>query len=325
MSKSIDRAAKLASLDIDDTPSSPVSDLLKERAKTAPGQLMMIQGDLKRAEERADELQRQLDAGAPRAIPLSEIYLVPGRQRMLSPEEKAELKENLRLNPLLHPVTVRPKNERGYELVSGYNRYNIYLELGRREIEAHVKELEADKVEIYAFYANLLSPSLPDFEKYLGFKKRQAATGYSQKQLAEESGISPKSLSALFTFDDFPEEAKEILAGAPDVLGIRTAQKFIAAIKSGRHAQVITALQRLCNREEGFTQANAIAYVNSAQRERNKEVESRVIRVGRAQFCKLDARRDTVLVKFTDEKLVREWLPLFEEFVKSTLKNKEEK
>lgn len=320
MTKSADRAAKLGSMSFDDTPPSSTKELLQQPAKTAPGQMMVFGEKLRIAEERVAELEGQLDTAAPRKIPLKEIYLVEGRKRRLTSEQRQELKSNLEQNPLLHPVTVLPRNGRGYELVSGYNRYEIYEELGRPEIDAFVVELDAAKVENYAFYANLLAPSLPDFEKYLGFKKRQRDSGLMQKQLAEESGISLKALSRLFCFDDFPQEAIDLLKQAPDVLGGNSAQAIAAAFAAGKTKRALEAVQRLVDREEGFTQAKAVAWAKTVETEKVLKKPARVIKEGAAHYCKMEARKNVIAVQFKDDATAAEWLDKFEQFMRSQLR-----
>jgi ParB family transcriptional regulator, chromosome partitioning protein len=320
MSKSADRAAKLASMDIDDTPSRPVSELLKEPAKTAPGQLMKIQTDLLKAEKKVEELQQKLDTAAPREILLSEIYEVPGRRRLLSPQERAELKENLSKHPLLTPITVRPKNDRGYEIVSGHNRTEIYRELGKESIKAFIQEVEQDKADLYAFYANLLSPSLPDYEKYLGFKKRQGEMMFSQRLLANEAGINESVVSELFCFDDLPPEAHEILSEKPHILGRKAAGKFAKATLAGKSQRVVEALKKLASGDEKFTQSSAVTYIHQTEDIRPAKQAPRVIKEGQVPFCKLETRKNVVTVQFKNESLAAEWIGKFEEFVRAQVK-----
>lgn len=322
MSKSADRAAKMAGMSFDDTAPTPTNELLQQPAKTAPGQMMVFGEKLRIAEERVAELEGKLDTAAPRKISLSDIYLIEGRKRKLTVEQRQDLKANLEQNPLLHPVTVLPKNERGYELVSGYNRFEIYRELGREEIDAFIVELDASKVDNYAFYANLLAPSLPDFEKYLGFKKRQLESGFSLKELAEESGLTSKALSRIYVFDSLPEEAIKLLSNAPDVLGINAAQGILAAFSAGKQKRALEAIQKLVDREEGFTQAKAVAWAKSPGAVTTPANPTRVIRSGKAHFCTIEARKNIIAVKFKDDGEAAEWLDKFEEFMQSQVKQR---
>src|ERR1035437_8131281 len=77
------------------------------KAKTAPGQMMdlAIQRDeafdrAEKAEAALKDLEAQLRQEQSQTgfldIPLNELHKVAGRQRMLTPEERQQLKDNLR-------------------------------------------------------------------------------------------------------------------------------------------------------------------------------------------------------------------------------------
>ena len=63
-----------------------------------------------------EELRQKL-ALQPTEAAVELLDQVSGRKRKLTPEEYAELKENLRLNPLMHPVTVRARANGRYEII----------------------------------------------------------------------------------------------------------------------------------------------------------------------------------------------------------------
>ena len=52
--------------------------------------------------------------------------------------------------------------------MAGYNRDEIYGELGKASIKAWVIEVEKNQVEELAFFSNLLHPDLTPYEKFAG-------------------------------------------------------------------------------------------------------------------------------------------------------------
>lgn len=52
---------------------------------------------------------------------------LPGRRRILSPTERAELKANLEKNSLTHPIVYLPLGNGKNEIVSGNNRVLNYV------------------------------------------------------------------------------------------------------------------------------------------------------------------------------------------------------
>lgn len=237
-----------------------------ERApRTAPAMFLNAAQRMDAAELRVEELESQLREAEARAvnleIPLDDLYEVEGRRRKLSEEEFSELKENLRNNDLVTPITVRSRNDRGYEIVSGHNRVAAYRELGRQKIPAVVRDSDEVQANINAFYANLLQPSLPDYEKYLGFRMiRKMKPGLHQDQLAEMAGVSKAQISKLMSFEDLPDEAHRILNSRPELLGANAALALAANAKKGRSEQVVDALRRIADGE--LDQGQAVRLLN---------------------------------------------------------------
>lgn len=249
-------------------------------------------------------------------LPLDSLIEVEGRRRKLTIEQFAELVENLRNHVLVQAITVRPSSNGKYEVVSGNNRVAAYRHLGYKTIKAVLLDSSEELVELSAFYANLLQPSLPDYEKYLGFKKRQEQTGKSQRELADEAGLHERHVSALFSFEKLPLSAKKHLDAKPEILGYNAAKKLVQAMADGNEDLVIEAVQMLAT-DSKFTQAQAIAH---ATKKRDGKPQDRtspvVIKEGNALVCKIETRGSRVLVDFGDAETSTHWARRFAEFVK---------
>lgn len=319
-----DQAARAASVNLDDDgPIVRGAPVAEREPKTAPGQLMSLQGKYREALEKIEQLQK---GGTAMDLDLSRIIKVPGRQRPLTPDERAELKANLKKNKLAHPVTVLPETEAGFELLSGYNRVEIYEELDRKTIKAFVIDVEPEKVKVLAFYANLLAPSLPDFKKYQGLKERQEETGFTYEQLEEESGLSMSTISRLFQFDSLPAAVHQVLEQNPFVLGATAAVGLAKASAAGRGDLVLEAVNKLVeaagNKEIKFTEENAVAYANGSKPAAAKP-QARpelVVKQGKRNFAKLSVRGDQVTIKFADPAaLPDDWAERFKRFIEQEI------
>lgn len=319
-----EQAARAASVNLDDDgPVMRGAQAPEREPKTAPGQLMSLQGKYKEALAQIEQLQK---GGIAMDLDLSRIIKVPGRQRPLTPDERAELKANLDKNPLAHPVTVLPETEAGFELLSGYNRVDIYEELGRATIKAFVINVEPAKVRALAFYANLLSPSLPDFMKYRGLRERQEETGFTNEQLAEESGMSRSTISRLFQFDDLPASVIQVLEKNPFVLGATAAVGLAKATAAGRGDLVLEAVKKLVeaagDKQVKFTEENAVAYASATKPPAAKpQVRPElVVKQGKRNFAKLVVRGDQITIRFADPSaLPEDWAERFKTFIEQEI------
>ncbi|KRB72346.1 ParB/RepB/Spo0J family partition protein [Noviherbaspirillum sp. Root189] len=268
--------------------------------KTAPVMLYDATARMHAAEQKAEELEAKLNAAlestAAFEVPLSDLREIAGRKRQLDDEQFNELKENLRHNELVSPVIVRPSDDGGYEIVSGHNRVRAFRELGRERIPAIVRRTEAVQADINAFYANLLQPSLPDYEKYLGFRLiRLRRPEMSQAQIAEMAGISPTRLSRLLAFDGLPDEAHAVLAQHPGALGADAASTLAAVAKDGGADRVTDAIKKVI--EEGIDQASAVALASRRETVAAKtkpSVEVIKFKVGKSPVCSY-RKADTML------------------------------
>lgn len=285
----------------------------KNRPVTAPGATAMMQPTIdalndraKSAELRATEAERHVTDmqsklnDSPKELALELIVEVEGRRRKLTPDQFEELRANLASNPLVQPVVVKQLASGKYELISGHNRLAAYRMLGRATIPVTVAEMTESEVERGAFFSNLLQPSLPDYEKYLGFKKWQDETRDTQAAMAEKAGTTKNSVSRLFAFGDLPPEALELIAENPDVLGARYAVDLARFTKDGKGAQVVDALRSLLS--GGITQAEAVKMASRepAQIRGSQSGYTVKIKTGRLEYCRYLASGTTLKINFKD-------------------------
>lgn len=280
------------------------------RPITAPGATAFMQPTIdalndraKVAEAKAVALERRLEQ-QPTEIALDSLIEISARKRRLSEQQFEELKSNLAINPLVHPVAVRRRADGLFEIVSGHNRVAAYRALGRQSIAVVVVDIEEAKVDRSAFYANLMQPSLPDYEKFLGFKRERDQTGASQKALAREAGVSEAVVSMLFAFEHLPATALKALEGRPDVLGMSGASELARLVREGREVAVSEAVLLLVSGR--LTQKEAIAFASrraAPEKGAGAGASPIKIRSGRTEFCQYVARGSTLRIDFKNEAL----------------------
>jgi ParB family chromosome partitioning protein len=275
---------------------------VEKMPRTAPGMFLSATQRMDEAEARVEELEarlREAEATGGREIALDDIHEAPGRRRKLTERQYTELKENLRNNPLVTPVTLRKRAAGGFEIVSGNNRVAAYRELGRGHILAVVLDSDDNQAEINSFYANLLQSDLTDFEKFLGFKRiMEKHPNQTHGQVAEGAGVSRSFVSQLMAFDDLPEEVLGILAERPEVLGANAAQDLAAIAKKGRVEQVVNAVRRIAAGEIDQGKGVKEAASDPVQRIAAARAEPVRIRIGRSTYCDMRRANNVLRLQF---------------------------
>jgi ParB family transcriptional regulator, chromosome partitioning protein len=292
-------------------------------ARTSPGRLMDAQHRINTAQARIKELESQLEERAALEVPLDSLVEVSGRRRKLTAEQFQELKSNLAQHALATPILVRALPEGRFEIVAGHNRVAAYRDLGRTTIRANVAAIEEGEIEFAAFFSNLLSPSLTDFEKYWNFKRLQELSGLSRAEISESAGLSKSHVTRIFSFDALPEAAKAVLAERPERLGSNAAQKLAALTEAGKAEKVIEAVRRLID-DESFTQDKAVAL--AAEKPKAVTPSTTVVRSGRKKVCEVSTRNGVVGIRFfeKDASDAEQWSQRIVEFINKTLNEAEE-
>lgn len=198
--------------------------------------------------------------GAPVMVSVDEILESPYQTSPISEAKVLELVENLGKNPLSTPVVLRKLPDGALEVIAGRHRIEAYKRMGRREIEASVREIDNDEAERLVFYDNLFAPSLTDYQKYLGFAARKESKGLSLSELADEAGVSRPEVSELMAFDKLPEAVHGAMRANPGAIGTTAAPAFAElAIKYPELA--VQAVSRIAAGE--LTQKAALVWLNA--------------------------------------------------------------
>lgn len=309
---------------------------------TSPGRLLTTANRIVQAEDRAKEaeqlaadtkqqldeaLRRLADLEANKAasdghgveeVALSDFVEKPGRRRILSPVEREELKANLSANKLVTPVSYRLLPNGKKEIVSGHNRIDIYRnDLGRTTISAVRFEGTEQEAELAAAFANLLAPSLPDYEKYRQFVRLQEESGFTRADIITASGLSTSHVSRILAFEKLPAAARDAIAKRPDRLGGAAAEEFAAIAANGHGESVVKAIEALIG-DEKMTQKRALE-IARPKTTRVSAPASRSITIGKKKLCDVTVRGGVVGLRFDgkgSDESAQKWAEKIEEFIK---------
>lgn len=157
--------------------------------------------DLFTTQEQRDDAQREKVID----IPLDEIHDFPDHPfRVIQDDAMNDMAESVRQFGVLVPAMVRPREDGGYELISGHRRKMASTLAGRDSLPCIVRELTDDEAIIIMVDSNLQREQLLPSEKAKAYKmkieamNRQGQKTFSQvgkkinsyEEMAEQSGES---------------------------------------------------------------------------------------------------------------------------------------
>ena len=316
-----DQAQKAKNIQVTPADQLKAADTKSAPARTAPGHLMQLQATADKQRKEIEQLRAELEKGSRAKRPVSRMHEVPGRRRKLTPDQYAELKANLAKYPLANPVVLEERPDGDWNINAGNNRVAIYQELGIVEIDSIVSDIEPEAAERLAFFANLFSPSLSDFEKYWHFQRlHEEADALSQTELAEAVGLTQAHVSKIYAFDGLPAEAKSALAERPERLGAEAALHLARATTEGRGDAVTEAVKRLVA-DDKYTQKEAVRATQLPKQVAGQTPERLVVKIGKKSFCEITARSGVIGVKLKSKTAsADEWAKEIQGFIETRLR-----
>ncbi len=151
----------------------------------------------------------------------AEIYNIP--QAMIVPnpnqprkrfdyDELENLAQSIRENGILQPITVRRREDKKYELVSGERRLRAARLVGMVKIPSIVINIDDKNSAMFSIIENLQRQSLNFFEEADAIEKLVGEYAMSREEVAQKLGLAPSTVSNKLRILRLPEEMRFELA-----------------------------------------------------------------------------------------------------------------
>lgn len=112
-------------------------------------------------------------------------------------EDMAKLIDSIKENDMLMPALVRPKKDGTYEMISGHRRKFALSQLGRKEMNVIIRDLDDDQATILMVDSNIQRENIYPSERGFAYKMRLEAMKHQGKRIEEipddELGIKYKT------------------------------------------------------------------------------------------------------------------------------------
>ena len=147
--------------------------------------------------------------------------------KVLDDEKMQELVESIKVNGVLSPVLLRPKERDTYEMISGHRRLHAAQLAGLTAIPAIIREMSDDEAVIAMVDANIQREELLPSEKAFAFKmkmdaiKRQGSRQdltfghdvqkWSNDEIGKESGFSGRQIQRYIRLTELIPELMELV------------------------------------------------------------------------------------------------------------------
>ncbi len=153
----------------------------------------------------------------------AEIYNIP--QDMIVPnpnqprkrfdyDELENLAQSIRENGILQPITVRKREDKKFELVSGERRLRAARLVGLVKVPSIVINIDEKESAMFSVIENLQRQSLDFFEEAEAIEKLVGEYAMSREEVAQKLGIAPSTVSNKLRILRLPEEMRFKLAKA---------------------------------------------------------------------------------------------------------------
>lgn len=117
-------------------------------------------------------------------IEVTDIHPFRGYPFKVKDDDKMhELVESIMMNGVLAPVTVRPLENGGYEMISGHRRLFAVKQIGMEKIPAIVKEYSDDEAVMAMVDSNLQREEILPSEKAFAYKMRYEVLRHQKEKI----------------------------------------------------------------------------------------------------------------------------------------------
>ncbi len=117
-------------------------------------------------------------------IPIDKISDFKGHPfHVTMDEDMAKLIDSIKENDMLMPALVRPKDDGTYEMISGHRRKFAMSQLGRKEMNVIIRNLDDDQATILMVDSNIQRENIYPSERGYAYKMRLEAMKHQGKKV----------------------------------------------------------------------------------------------------------------------------------------------
>lgn len=151
----------------------------------------------------SSEADRQRESGdLVTEVPLSELHpFVNHPFEVRDDEDMQKLVDSIKENGVLTNLTVRPRAEGGYEIISGHRRFHAAQLAGLDKIKVQVRDVDDDQAIIDMVDANIQREHISPMEKARAYAMKLEAISHQGERRQERGCCTRKKskCSSLFT------------------------------------------------------------------------------------------------------------------------------
>lgn len=119
-------------------------------------------------------------------IPIEKISDFKGHPfHVTMDEDMAKLIDSIKENDMLMPALVRPKDDGTYEMISGHRRKFAMSQLGRKEMNVIIRNLDDDQATILMVDSNIQRENIYPSERGYAYKMRLEAMKHQGRKIDE--------------------------------------------------------------------------------------------------------------------------------------------
>jgi ParB-like partition proteins len=227
-------------------------------------------------------------------VSLKSLYAFPEHPfKVRDDEEQQELAESIRKYGVITPIIVRPREQGGYEIISGHRRARACAKAGMETIPAFIIEMDRETAVICLVDSNLHREHILPSEKAFAYKMKLDAIKQQGKYIDNTSRQNVGKL-----------ESADIVGRGANESG-RTVQRYIRLTKL-----IPPILEMVDNEQIAFSPAVEISYLTEEEQSdllETMESEQATPSLAQAQYMKrLSAEgkldMDTIFEMMTEEK-----------------------
>lgn len=119
-------------------------------------------------------------------IPIAKISDFKGHPfHVTMDEDMAKLIDSIKENDMLMPALVRPKEDGTYEMISGHRRKFAMSQLGKKEMNVIIRNLDDDQATILMVDSNIQRENIYPSERGYAYKMKLEAMKHQEKKIDE--------------------------------------------------------------------------------------------------------------------------------------------